>query len=69
MIFKYSPELTRLWNICGDNLEACRLESRDFLPTIDNFFVDAFKELDSEPTAPNVVVDPSKKEIKSKKYV
>lgn len=68
-IFKFfSPELTRLWNICGDNLEACRLESRDFLPTIDTFFVEAFKELDPEPPS-NVVADPSKREVKTKTFV
>jgi hypothetical protein len=63
-----SPELTRLWNICGDNLEACRAESRDFLPTIDTFFVESFKELDPEPIPPHIVTDPSKREIKQKKY-
>lgn len=62
-----NPELTRLWNICGDNLEACRSNSRGFLPNIDDFFADAFKELDPEPTPPHVLSDPSRREIKQKK--
>lgn len=32
-----SPELTRLWNICPDNLQACRGEDRNFLPSIETY--------------------------------
>lgn len=30
-------ELTRLWNLCPDNLQACRGEDRNFLPPIDSY--------------------------------
>lgn len=33
----YSPELTRLWNLCPDNLSACKGSDRDFLPTFEEF--------------------------------
>jgi len=65
----FSSELTRLWNICGDNLEACRSKARDFAPSIEEFFVDAMKELDPEstpvPAAP--ATDTSKRVLKPKK--
>lgn len=33
----FSPELTRLWNLCPDNLSACKGSDRDFLPTFEEF--------------------------------
>lgn len=32
-----NSELTRLWNLCPDNLKACRGEDRNFLPPIDSY--------------------------------
>lgn len=32
-----NPELTRLWNLCPDNLQACRGEDRNFLPSIESY--------------------------------
>lgn len=32
-----NSELTRLWNLCPDNLEACRGDDRNFLPTIESY--------------------------------
>jgi hypothetical protein len=49
-------------------LEACRSKARDFSPTIEEFFIEAMKELDPEPTPPAVLADPSKREVKPKKY-
>lgn len=69
VLFRFSSELSRLWNICPDNLEACRLKSRDFMPQLDAFFAEAFIEIEAEPTPISVLVDPSKKEFKAKKYV
>jgi len=43
-----SNELTRLWNKCPDNQEACKIESRDFVPQLDTFFSEAFKETETE---------------------
>lgn len=30
-------ELTKLWNICPDNLQACRGDDRNFLPSIESY--------------------------------
>jgi len=44
-----SSELTRLWNICPDNLEACKAENRTkFLPTLQEFFEEAIEQADPE---------------------
>lgn len=32
-----NAELNRLWNICPDNLQACRGTDRNFLPTLEDF--------------------------------
>ncbi|CAL8101233.1 unnamed protein product [Orchesella dallaii] len=59
-------ELTRLWNICPDNLEACRMKSRHFMPQLDAFFSEAFKEMEKEPRALSVLMDSSKKDLNLK---
>jgi THO complex subunit 1 len=41
-----SPELTKLWNLCPNNLEACKSKDRDFLPSLETYFEDAIMELD-----------------------
>lgn len=35
--FLGNTELTRLWNLCPDNLQACRGEDRNFLPSIETY--------------------------------
>lgn len=47
-LFIYSPELTKLWNFKPDNLEACKGPERDFLPSFDSFFQEAFEQLETE---------------------
>lgn len=32
-----NPELTRLWNLCPDNLQACRGVDRNFLPPFESY--------------------------------
>jgi len=39
-------ELNRLWNLCPDNMEACRSKDRDFLPTLESYFEEAIEQLD-----------------------
>lgn len=34
----FSPELTKLWNLCPNNLEACKSKERDFLPSLETYF-------------------------------
>ena len=41
-------ELTRLWNLCPDNMEACRSEKRNFLPKMDEYFEEARDQADPE---------------------
>lgn len=41
-----NAELTRLWNLCPDNLAACRGEDRNFLPAIETY-LDANKDADA----------------------
>lgn len=40
--FMGNTELTKLWNVCPDNLQACRGDDRNFLPPIDSY-------LDTQP--------------------
>lgn len=43
-----SAELTRLWNINPDNMEACKAEKRVFLPSLEDFFAEAMEQADPE---------------------
>uniref|UniRef100_A0A8D3B8K7 THO complex 1 n=1 Tax=Scophthalmus maximus TaxID=52904 RepID=A0A8D3B8K7_SCOMX len=45
-IFMGNDELTRLWNLNQDNMEACRSESREFMPSLDEFFAEAIEQAD-----------------------
>uniref|UniRef100_A0A3P8VZ11 THO complex 1 n=1 Tax=Cynoglossus semilaevis TaxID=244447 RepID=A0A3P8VZ11_CYNSE len=45
-IFMGNDELTRLWNLNHDNMEACKLESREFMPSLDEFFAEAIEQAD-----------------------
>jgi THO complex subunit 1 len=38
--------MNRLWNLCPDNMAACRSKDRDFLPTLENYFEEAIEQLD-----------------------
>ncbi|XP_048363365.1 THO complex subunit 1 [Sphaerodactylus townsendi] len=39
-----NEELTRLWNLCPDNMEACKSESREYMPTLEEFFEEAIEQ-------------------------
>ncbi|XP_012262168.2 THO complex subunit 1 [Athalia rosae] len=41
-----NPELTKLWNLCPNNLEACKSKDRDFLPSLETYFEEAIEQLD-----------------------
>ena len=41
-----SPELSRLWNLCPDNLEACRSKNRMFVPDIEQFLEEPIEQAD-----------------------
>jgi THO complex subunit 1 len=43
-----SPELTKLWNLSLDNMEACCSQDRDFLPSLHDFFEEAVEQSDPD---------------------
>lgn len=43
-----NSELTHLWNINPDNMDACRNKQKNFLPTLEDFFKDAIEQMDPE---------------------
>lgn len=44
--FMGNTELTRLWNLCPDNLQACRGADRNFLPSIDVYLENPKDKID-----------------------
>ncbi|KAI4879837.1 hypothetical protein NFI96_016480, partial [Prochilodus magdalenae] len=52
-IFMGNDELTRLWNLNPDNMEACKSDNREFMPSLEEFFEEAIEQAD--PT--NMVED------------
>ncbi|XP_029044861.1 THO complex subunit 1 isoform X3 [Osmia bicornis bicornis] len=53
-----NPELTKLWNLCPNNLEACKSKDRDFLPSLETYFEEAIMQLD-----PSAMVDDEYKKV------
>ncbi len=45
-----SPELTRLWNLCPDNLQACKGVDRNFLPTLETYLDSPKEKEKSDPS-------------------
>ncbi|XP_060900923.1 THO complex subunit 1 isoform X1 [Labrus mixtus] len=45
-IFMGNDELTRLWNLNQDNMEACKSDIREFMPSLDEFFAEAIEQAD-----------------------
>ncbi|XP_061588410.1 THO complex subunit 1 [Cololabis saira] len=45
-IFMGNDELTRLWNLNQNNMDACRSDSREFMPSLDEFFAEAIEQAD-----------------------
>ncbi|XP_078253437.1 THO complex subunit 1 isoform X2 [Rhinoraja longicauda] len=43
-----NEELTRLWNLCPDNMEACKSDSREFMPSLEEFFEEAIEQAEPE---------------------
>jgi THO complex subunit 1 len=52
----YSAELTKLWNLSSNNLEACRSKERNFLPSLEQYFEDAIQQ-----SSPDSMTEESKK--------
>ncbi|XP_078543574.1 THO complex subunit 1 isoform X1 [Lissotriton helveticus] len=58
-----NEELTRLWNLCPDNMEACKLETREFMPALEEFFEEAIEQAD-----PESMVESEYKVVKNSNY-
>lgn len=43
-----NAELSRLWNLCPDNLEACRKKSRKFVPDMEKFLAEPIEQADPD---------------------
>lgn len=41
-----NDELTRLWNLNHNNMAACQSVSREFMPTLEEFFEEAIEQAD-----------------------
>ncbi|KAK5644414.1 hypothetical protein RI129_005714 [Pyrocoelia pectoralis] len=48
-----NSELTKLWNLSPDNLEACKSKDRDFLPSLEHYFAEAIAQLESSSGKPD----------------
>lgn len=40
-----NAEMTRLWNLCPNNLEACKKSERDFVPALETYFTPAIEQI------------------------
>ena len=43
-----NPELSRLWNLCPDNFQACKLKTRTFVPDVEKFLEEPAEQADPE---------------------
>ena len=50
-----NKDLTKLWNLCPDNLEAASAPERDFLPSMDEYLSEAVEQLDPAQQVNNAV--------------
>ncbi|XP_029931273.1 THO complex subunit 1 [Myripristis murdjan] len=62
-IFMGNDELTRLWNLNQDNMEACKSDSREFMPSLDEFFAEAIEQAD-----PANMVEDEYKAVRNSNY-
>ena len=58
-----NAELTRLWNLCPDNLEACRKKSRNFIPNPQKFITESVEQAD-----PGAQIEPEYKVINNPNF-
>uniref|UniRef100_A0A8C2ITE1 THO complex 1 n=1 Tax=Cyprinus carpio TaxID=7962 RepID=A0A8C2ITE1_CYPCA len=58
-----NDELTRLWNLNPDNMEACKSDSREFMPSLEEFFVEAIEQAD-----PTNMVEDEYKVVRNSNY-
>ncbi|XP_038573712.1 THO complex subunit 1 [Micropterus salmoides] len=62
-IFMGNDELTRLWNLNQDNMEACKSDNREFMPSLDEFFAEAIEQAD-----PSNMVEEEYKVVRNPNY-
>lgn len=63
-----NTELTRLWNLNPDNMEAAKAESRVFLPKLDDFFANAIEQADPEAMVEEQYKDINQQNFQWKAY-
>ncbi|KAK6626388.1 hypothetical protein RUM43_006699 [Polyplax serrata] len=56
-------ELTRLWNLNPNNLEACKAKERKFLPDLDEYFEEAIIQMD-----PAAEIEPEYKKVRDSNF-
>uniref|UniRef100_G1Q608 THO complex 1 n=1 Tax=Myotis lucifugus TaxID=59463 RepID=G1Q608_MYOLU len=52
-ILKEKGALTSLWDLCPDNMEACKSDPRGYMPTLEEFFEEAIEQADPESMIEN----------------
>ncbi|XP_068605044.1 THO complex subunit 1 [Brachionichthys hirsutus] len=62
-IFMGNDELTRLWNLNHNNMDACQSEIREFMPSLDEFFAEAIEQAD-----PSNMVEDEYKVVRNPNY-
>lgn len=50
---RYSAEMTRLWNLCPDNVEATKQKKRDFVPSLEQYFTKAVEQILTSEEVPD----------------
>ncbi|XP_059175712.1 THO complex subunit 1-like [Physella acuta] len=63
-----NSELTRLWNLNPDNMEAAKADSRVFLPKLDDFFANAIEQADPEAMVEEQYKDINQQNFQWKAY-
>ncbi|XP_056599007.1 THO complex subunit 1 [Triplophysa dalaica] len=58
-----NEELTRLWNLNPDNMEACKSDNREFMPSLEDFFEEAIEQAD-----PTNMVEEEYKVVRNSNY-
>ena len=58
-----STELSRLWNLCPDNVEACKLKSRVFVPDMAKFLEEPLEQAD-----PDAMIEPEYKVVNNPNF-
>ncbi|XP_031418995.1 THO complex subunit 1 [Clupea harengus] len=62
-VFMGNDELTRLWNLSHDNMDACKSDNREFMPSLEEFFEEAIEQAE-----PSNMVEEEYKVVRNSNY-